>query len=76
MTFKEFLSKETPEHGCMLVETSNSAYKFFVVERIGKERGVSEETFLINGRLYYDYEYIWEKWPNWKILYKYNSESV
>lgn len=75
MTLKEFLSKETPENGCMLVETHHPVNKFFVVERkrIGKERNDSDEIILVNGRFYYDYEFVWEEYPNWKILYKHNS---
>ena len=73
MTLKEFLLKETPENGCMLVETSYPVYKYFVAERIGKERGCSEDTFLLNGRFYDNYEFVWEEHPNWKILYKHNS---
>ena len=76
MTLREFLLKETPEHGCMLVETSYSPYRFFVVERIGKDRGISEDTFLLNGRFYDDYEYVWKECPNWKILYKYDLSSI
>ena len=59
----------------MLVKTSYSAYKFFVAERIGKERGCSEETFLLNGRFYENFEFVWKENPNWKIIYKYGLEK-
>lgn len=75
MTLKEFLLKETPENGCMLVETHHSVNKFFVVERkkIEKERNDSDEILLVNGRFYYDYEFVWEENSDWKILYKRDS---
>lgn len=69
----EFLLKETPdEGGCMLclVTYKINDYdlkEYFLIERHNISNGVM---FTINGRFFFDYEFVWTYENHWNILYK------
>ena len=81
----DFLLKETPEEGgCMLclVTYKSKEYnidemkyilkdkkEYFLIEKHYISNGVM---FTINGRFYFDYEFVWENENHWEILYKNN----
>lgn len=83
----DFLLKETPEEGgCMLClvtykfktyslkEQKNvieDRKEYFLIEKHNISNGVM---FTINGRFFYDYDFVWEDGNenHWEILYKNN----
>lgn len=69
MTLKEFLSKELVEEGVMLVSTGVIGCRYLLIEN---QVCQGESHHLINGGPYYNYIEFWNKFPNWKVLYKYN----
>ena len=73
MKLIDFLNKETPTYGgCMLCfatyHNDGEKTKYLLIERV---KSVSGDMFIINSRLFYDYNYVWEgKTKDWEILYK------
>ena len=73
MKLIDFLNKETPTYGgCMLCfatyHNDGEKTKYLLIERV---KSTSGDMFIINSRLFYDYNYVWEgKTKDWEILYK------
>ena len=73
MKLIDFLNKETPTYGgCMLCfatyYNNGEKTKYLLIERV---KSASGDMFIINCRLFYDYNYVWDsKTKNWEILYK------
>lgn len=75
MKLIDFLNKETPTYGgCMLCLATYSLFnnrektKYLLIER---SKSASGDMFIINNRLFYDYDYVWDnKTKDWEILYK------
>ena len=70
MTLKEFLEYETPQHGgCMVCEVikDDGKNEFLLIER---RRIANGDMFLINGRFFYDYKFMWDENSKWKIIFK------
>ena len=73
MNLTEFLNKETPTYGgCMLCFATyynkGEKTKYLFIERV---KSASGDMFIINCRLFYDYNYVWDgKTKDWEILYK------
>jgi len=72
MTLKEFLDKECPkEGGCMVVEfqeVGKNNPTYLLCERIVTAKS---DEFLLNGRFYFDYDFLWEETEGeWNIIYK------
>ena len=73
MKLIDFLNKETPTYGgCMLCFATyyndGEKTKYLLIERV---KSASGDMFIINSRLFYDYNYVWEgKAKDWEILYK------
>lgn len=65
-----FLLRETPnENGCMVCETIfENRIKYLLIERFKDKMG--NDIFTINGRFYYDYEYMWDCKNQWKVIFK------
>jgi len=85
--FYNWLLKETPEEGgCMLClvtydfkDYSIEEKKYVLKERkeyflVQKREIANGYMFTMNGRFFYDYDFIWENGNknNWEILYKKN----
>ena len=73
MKLIDFLNKETPTYGgCMLCFATyligREETDYLLIERV---KLASEDTFIINHKMFYDYDYVWDnKTKDWEILYK------
>ena len=67
--FFEYLDKNVPaEGGCAVFETQDkvASSHFIVAVRVKISNG---DMFLLNGRFYYDYSFMFEP-DKWKVIYK------
>lgn len=79
--FEKFLDRETPSVGCMVCEvkydyekydgTKDKRTEYFLCERKSIQGG---DTYIMNGRLWYDWEFLFGEGHDWKILFKHFAE--
>lgn len=71
---KLFLDRETPGYdGCLVCRVKRSdrdTPEFLLIQRAGFANG---DSFIINRRMFYDYDFVWRDNPNWEILWKFEG---
>ena len=78
--FYDFLMKESPDKGCMVCSVTEKRESVIDGEEkeitryytIEKRKVANGYMFIINGRFWYDYEWLYDH--EWKILYKHYEE--